>query len=532
MKRTPILVKRPGHPDERVFRLRKGPNTLGRSPESDFVFPSGSLSRFHARIDVSDTDARVVDLGSKNGTFVRRARVQESVLQFGDELRFGDEILVYADQVPDATTHKPTLVRDLEDDISQVPMEEIIRGELAQKIPAEAATMRRLQVLLKVSQALGAPGSIDELLNRVLDLVLQLMDVDRAAVLSIVGDGHLVPLATRAKPGFEGVYPAFSRHIAESAREKGVAVLFGDTRDDPVLAAAESISDQSIRSAMCAPLRTKSDLLGLLYVDSVKSGDRFLPTDLDFLAALANQAAIALDYSAMRQQLQDEALLRGNLMRFFPPAIIDAMKEQHDFPVATMETEVTAIFADISRFTQMAAEMPPREVLKILNEYFPLMSEIVFDLGGTLEKYVGDALLAVWGAPLRHVTDAENALDAAIRMQQLVAEMNRRSRLPHAVHVHIGLNSGDVVAGNIGSDKYLQYATIGSTINIASRVCSIVPEGQIWITESTLVRLGTQKWPIQEIGPVQVKGCEKPVRLYRVCFDATDTPSSLRSTPA
>jgi adenylate cyclase len=265
---------------------------------------------------------------------------------------------------------------------------------------------------------------------------------------------------------------------------------------------------------MCTPLKAGDVLLGALYVDNVTKPDRFVEEDLHFVSAFANQAAIAIHNALLSTKLAQEAVTRNNLMRFFPPTAIEAILEGQD-TLAVRETEATALFCDLSGYTAMSAQMSPRAVIELLNHYFPVMADIVFRHEGTLEKYIGDALLAVWGAPFAHADDPERAVRAAIDMQRAVQGLTTGGKLPAGLAVHIGINSGVVAAGNIGSRQYLQYATIGDATNVASRICSVAAEGEILADAGTASRL-VAGWALEALEPVHVKGKAEPLRLVRV----------------
>jgi len=245
---------------------------------------------------------------------------------------------------------------------------------------------------------------------------------------------------------------------------------------------------------------------------------RFAAEDLDFLTAFANQAAIAIENSLLRGRLEHEAVTRNNLLRFFPPATIQRLMAPSSAGLDTIDAEVTALFADLSNFTEMSSTMAPRAILDLLNEYFPVMAEIVFRHEGTLEKYIGDALLAVWGAPFAHPDDAARAVAAACEMQRALHQLNagwRAAGRPE-LQMHIGLNTGRVAAGNIGSERFIQYATIGDATNVASRVCSVAAEGEVLLTEATAMRLAASTQAIERLPPVSVKGKMEPLLLHRL----------------
>jgi adenylate cyclase len=195
---------------------------------------------------------------------------------------------------------------------------------------------------------------------------------------------------------------------------------------------------------------------------------------------------------------------------------VDAIVARGEDPwTEPIETEATLLFCDISDFTALSSRMRPREIITLLNEYFPLMAACVFAHEGTLEKYIGDALLAVWGVPVMRPDDALRAVRAAIDMQAAIGEWNLRRAEP--LSIHVGIASGGVAAGNIGSADYLQLATIGDATNLASRVCGVADAGAVVIDDHTRARIGVTAPDLafEHLGPTVVKGKREPLALYR-----------------
>jgi diguanylate cyclase (GGDEF)-like protein len=182
---------------------------------------------------------------------------------------------------------------------------------------------------------------------------------------------------------------------------------------------------------------------------------------------------------------------------------------------AGVETVVTALFCDICGFTGIAAQLPPRAVLELLNTYFPVISQIVQRHGGTLEKYIGDAILAIWGAPNASSDDVVHALAAAVEIQKAVRELSKANAPP--LEVHIGLNSGPAVAANIGADALSQFVIVGDTTNLASRVCNVAGPGEIVLSSGTVDALaGRSPWPLGERQDTAIKGRGELVEVYRL----------------
>ena len=511
----PVLVLKPGEPDEREFTLAEGTHVIGRAENNSIFVPSKNLSRRHAEIEVRGDQVVVRDLESKNGTFVNGQRVQSCEISEGDRVSCGSAVF----ELRRAPSVVPTAISRT----GRQTLDTLLgRGKSASALRIAAGdhpAVARLRVLLEVSQMLSAPVTLDTLLGRVLDLAFQILDVDRGALLlAEPGSAALFPRVSRGASGDE---PFYSTSVVGWVQATGNAGLFADMRSDPRVAGAASIVAHSICSSMCAPLQGKERLLGVLYVDNVTTPGRFRPEDLEFLAAFASQAAVAIEAAHLRHQLEREAVLRNSLLRFFPPATAHRVQESGDFGLAAVDTEVTALFADISGFTELSSRLQPRQVVELLNEYFPVMCDIVFSLDGTLEKYIGDALMAVWGAPFAHDDDADRAATAAVRMQRAMRTFSERwgPRLGGPLQIHIGLNTGPVAAGNIGSEGYVQYATIGDATNVAARLCSVAGPGEILIAEKTRTHLRQPPCPLLALPPVSVKGKAEPIDVHRLRWE-------------
>lgn len=238
---------------------------------------------------------------------------------------------------------------------------------------------------------------------------------------------------------------------------------------------------------------------------------------------LATQVFIAVSVvtwhivSTMRT-MTAEAVSNERLSRFFSPEIAARIATEPEITVRAVECRVTVLFSDISGFTSMASHMRPQEVVDLLNAYFPRMVEIIFKHGGTLEKFVGDAVLAVWGAPVERPDDADRAVTAALEMQAAVDEFNaaRAPRGEAPISVHIGIASGVAAAGYIGTDSYIQYAVIGDTTNVASRICSAAGPGEILVGEETRSRISPGVFRLESLPPIAAKGKDQPVPVHRL----------------
>lgn len=522
------LIVHPGTPDEHASALSDGETTIGRTEENTIRVVDRSLSRQHARLEIRGEQAVLADLESKNGTFVGGGRVTRQALRPGDRFRCGDVTFELALTAPSRPQAMPTIARKLDADFTRDTMGAVLDALSVERSPSAASQVARaaraedrLRILLRVSQLLSSPVPLDALLERILELLFQVLPVDRAAILLGEGDaGALEPKAVRSRQPLEPGERFYSQSIVRYVREHSVAAVFNDAQADSRLRDAPSVYRQSIRSSMCAPLKPKSVVLGVLYVDNQSLPGGFGEGDVEFLGAFANQAAIAIDNARLYERIEQDAVLRSNFLRFFPPNAARRILDAKEQALGVIDTEVTALFCDISGFTALSSQMAPRAVVELLNEYFPVMSEIVFRHEGTLEKYIGDALLAVWGAPFAQPDDVDRAIRAGIEMHRAIGRLNERraQKGQFSIGIHIGVNTGPVAAGNIGSDRYLQYATIGDTTNVASRICGAAGDGELVIAAATAGRWKERHAPIEPLQAV-VKGKAEPLELYRVRWD-------------
>lgn len=512
----PWLVIESAGTEGRAFPIDEAGVTIGRSAELGVPVQHRSLSRQHARITFEKGDYVITDLQSKNGTFVNELPVTRVALRAGDVVRCGEIAFRYTlERTPYQGIDRinvplPALTVFMPERAQAASSGRLL--PVAQEDSGSISTDRsryKLQTLLRVGELLAEPGQIDAVLDRILALTFETLPVDRAAILLVdTQTGQLEPTAVRSTKVLTAGEQVWSRHIVDYVRKNSVAALFNDTRSDPRLAQAQSVMAQSICASMCVPLKPRSELIGVLYVDNISIPDRFGREDLDFLAGFANQAAMAIHNSRLARELERKAVLENNLIRFFPKAVSQRLMEAPASLNDAIDVEVTALFADISGFTTLSSRLTSREVFTLLNAYFPILAEAVFNHEGTLEKYIGDALLAVWGAPFRSPDDARRALAAAVQMQRGLHELSVawEARLGEPLRIHVGLHTGMVSAGNLGVESYLQYATIGDPVNLASRICNVAGPAEIVISAATRAALGDCRHPLDPLPAVPLKG--------------------------
>ncbi|UCD23287.1 MAG: FHA domain-containing protein, partial [Gemmatimonadota bacterium] len=461
---------------------------VGRAVTSDLPIYDPTVSRHHAELSLTEAGVEVRDLGSSNGTFVNGTQIEQAQTVNGDVVTFGRVAFKVVEVTPPAQRPAPempamaapppeaTIVRQVAiPDTGGIGDKVVARPSSGSQLKVEGESeeerqARKLTLLLDISQALSRHQDVDRLLEKVVDITFQVMNVDRVSILMVEGEEEdLIPRISRNRLGGEGG----SRHVPQSIARRAVAerlAILTDNAATDERFSGKSILVQSVRSAMCAPLLGSRDqrgdgkVLGLIYVDSQTATEAFNDEDLEFLIAFSGIAAVAIENSQLLDRIQREAVIVSNFQRYFAPNIAEQIAGQEGaVQLGGTKRPVVVFFSDIRGFTPMSETMGPDDIATLLNEYFTEMVEIVFEHGGTLDKFMGDAIMALWGAPIAHNDDADRAITAAIEMQSVLAKLNVKwaAEGRQRVEIGIGIDYYEVFAGNIGSDRRLEYTVIG-----------------------------------------------------------------------
>jgi adenylate cyclase len=417
-----------------------------------------------------------------------------------------------------------TILRELPVAKSSGPLSVLFRATNLAEVKAETAkasgaerTEKKLALLLEVSKGLSRVADAEALLDRITQLVFEIMDVDRVAIELVDPNGERVPKISRDRKGVV-TGRSVPQTIARKVVGEKMAVLSDNAPEDERFG-GQSIVMQSVRSAMCAPLIGTGDaVLGVLYVDNVTATQKFGDEDLDFLIAFSNIAAVALENSRFAERIRRETIVRSNFERFFAPTLAARIADSGEaVKTGGDKRTVAVLFSDIRGFTTISESMNPDEVASLLSEYFSVMVEIVFRHGGTLDKFIGDAVMAQWGAPIGSKEDADRAMAAAVDMLEELKDLNAKWKAAGRPEMQagIGLNFGESFAGYIGSERRLEYTVIGDAVNISSRLCARAEGGEILLTES--MKTALSKPPkMTEKGSMELKGRKKPMPVFSV----------------
>ena len=511
--------------ERRTYPLDKDEIRIGRAPENDLVVQDGSISRYHARIHRAGTQWRIEDLGSKNGTHVNDLSSPTGTLRDGDEILLGTFAIKFLDESSRValTVENNSSMDESSGSIFRVATD---FSELAGRSGApvrgvsEAERLRKLlKIVTEASAALLAARPLDETLTKVLDLVFEHLPVERGCIMLWDEKRQsLLPRVKRMRDPNTTAEITISRTIAEKVYRDKVAVLTTDAQQDARFSGGASILLLGIRSAMAAPIWNGDRVEGIVYCDTpfhVKAFDDF---DLDLLSAVGNHAAIAIEQWRLQQSILNAQLSRQRLERYHSPAVIERISRGGDDveSLAADERDVTVLFADAVGFTDRCERTEPRAVAALLNRYFSRMADMVFKHEGTLDKFIGDCLMAVFGAPLETEDHALRAVMAALDMREALRDLNDEMPEEDRVEFRVGMHSGRVIAGDIGSARRSDYTVLGATVNLAARLQSAVSKpGQIIISDATHDALGG-RFTVRVVGEFQPKGISRMVKCYEV----------------
>ena len=529
--------------------LPKTTCTIGRAPDNTVVLDDPRASRYHAHVNQSDNGLFTIVDGaminnqlrrSANKVFINGEPRFDHQLKNGDRITIGASTLRFEQPVEERTTDvryddKPlghtqllisandvmsTVLRSKEEVLAASPQ----RDKMLETLQRKANI---LTALYEMSKTLGSVFDLNAIFDKATDVIFRSTPADRVvALLAEPGDLekedlNLTPIAMRARDNKLEAHArrlSIGRTITRKVMKDRVALLSQDAASDEQFAGVDSIVSQGVRSTICAPLMAESRVHGALYADRLDPFAAFKPDDLELISAVAAQTAVAVENARAHERLAREEVARANYSRFLPEYVVKQMLENPDsFKLGGASQTITILFADIRGFTRISEHAQPEKIVSLLNRYFSAMTDIIFAHGGTLDKYLGDGLMALFGAPTATPDDASNALNAAVAMQRRLLGINRELREEGfaEIGVGMGLHTGEAIVGYIGSDRRSEYTAIGDTVNTSSRLESNALGGEILISDAT-AKAAHSRYKLKPRDPITVKNREQPVRLWEV----------------
>jgi adenylate cyclase len=512
---------------------------MGRGEENGLVLEDDFASRNHAELRFEGDKYIVKDLGSTNGTYVNDKPITEKELVDGDKITIGRHDIVFhcTDEDPCEPTVAIRTTSNVEEDVERIKHTMASVGERlslmagadsgVDESPTKVAghnmvtigkAYRRLEVLYEAARLAVSELDLSKRLELIMDSAIRVTGADRGFIVLVDEEGGSLRIETARKMGSDAAQGSPSMGIASRSAIHGELMLVEDALQDVRFSSRESVILGQIHCAMSVPLKVEERILGSIYVDSRRLDHCFGHEDLELFEALASQSAIAIENAQLTEKMIEEERRRCNMERFLSPRVVEqVICSPGAIELGGTKQEITALFSDIRGFTGLAERMPPGEVVSLLNEYFTDMAEVIFRHEGTLDKYVGDEIMAVFGAPVSFPGHSLRAATVALEMQQELCSMRERwvkSNRP-AFEVGIGIATGTAIAGYVGSPKRMEFTSIGDIVNVARRLCGKAEPGQILVCEKVSENI-SEHVNMRSLGPVVLKGKEKEVSVYEV----------------
>ncbi|MEN8153666.1 MAG: adenylate/guanylate cyclase domain-containing protein [Acidobacteriota bacterium] len=500
--------------EQKSFHLKVDEINIGKLPGNEFQLEDNSISRKHCKLEKFKDTYKIIDMGSTNGTYVNGKRELEKILSIGDNITIGRTIIKFLQvkahkEISDIDDQKISMVIPLSDNLKLEKEKESITSELD-----------LMSSLTNLGKSLIASTSLEESFEKVGKLIFNFINPRRLSIFSYDDSQDELELKyTQSNEKGDG-HVNISKTIAmKSIREK-VAILSSNAMDDSRFDGAQSIIMYGITSAISIPIWTKNSIYGLIYADTADLNQLFQEKDIEIISIIANFTGLSVEGIKSLNNLNKEKKIRSRLERYHSPAIVSKIMELQDSTTSELtgykESEASVLFMDIVGFTTRVENMQPMEIGVFLNNFFTEMTDIIFKNGGTLDKYIGDSIMAVFGIPFEIKNHAELSIKAALDMQKRLKEMNKNLSKEEKIDIRIGINSGKLISGDFGSPKRFDYTVIGNTVNIASRLeSSMAKPGEIVVSGS--VRKKTKDLFIfKDLGNNSLHGISKPVRVFKV----------------
>lgn len=526
---------------------------VGRHEKCDLRLVDSMVSRNHCLILSEGKRFVVKDLESRNGTWVNGRRIKNRRnIKVGDVIQIGPFRLLFSplgspDVSPGlAQTQTVDLTHlDQEPFVHKHETERIVKPlgmissylseatENAERVPTRVRRERlnrNLLTLYRITEELVVTKDLDEILDYVMDQIFDIFTPSQATILLRDGEEAPVPQKERAAAEEGNIRPVSTTIIGRILNDR-VAILTDNALEDPRFDMGDSVVIDGIRSVMAAPIWEERTILGVIYVDSLDIAAGYQAEDLDLLTAIGHQAALAIQRWKLTERLNEEAInraiIRQNLSRFHSSQVVDLiLKGAADLQVR--ETVATIFFCDIVGFTTLCETITPKQLQQILNLFCTTVNEIVFQEQGTLDKFIGDAAMAIYGAPFPQADAPVRAVRSALSLREKLIQEVRKLDPELRFQVRYGINTGNAIVGNFGSDERMDYTILGHAVNLSSKICQAADPDQILIGPETFDQIqGENLFEVHKVGSRALKGLKGKLRLFEVTDFLSSSPDEV-----
>ena len=485
-----LTIRVPGKEPQK-YTLKPGGNTIGRHPNNDIVIAEPSASRQHARIDYNrSTDTALLqDLTSTNGTYINRRRLSYTYrLQHLDMIRIGSSTI-------------NVVIRGTDEPLDTV------RGP--QKFTRERlleALDHHTVLMYQISERLNTVMNLSDCLEEIAFLMKQAMGADKCKVI--------------LKEQFDEMEDfGFPSTLAQSAITEKSAVVIPDMAQSDAAQDSESATLLKIKSALCVPIMSENEIIGLIYMYKSRPDSRpFTNTDLQVAIAISHQAALTIQRVNLLNKVQQEQSLRQMFQRFVSPQEVDYVLRDYDLHgtlPGLKERRISVLFADIADSTGLAEAMGAQEFGKMLNNYYLAITDIIFGNSGVV-RYLGDGVLSVFGMSDEKQNHKLKAVDAGIAI--LNRMKNISSEFDQPINLRLSVKSGRAVVGYVGTSERVEFTVLGDMVNVAKGMNPFADPNSIVVGNEVYKSLSND-FNMTKLDSIIVKGRKGQVKIYEVNLD-------------
>ncbi len=382
-----------------------------------------------------------------------------------------------------------------------------------------------LSSLLEVSSSINSQQQLSDILDIITREMLACFHADRSSIMLLDEAGQI--LTTESCYGLGSEYAknariSMGKGISGWVAQNGQPLLLNGQMDSSRFPGLTQ-KNAPISSSLCVPLKLADKSIGVLNVNLMNPGRKFEESDLKVITIFANNAAVAIHNSLLLKEKSRRIQLQTMLGQLHSPLVVQKLMEKAGDGgspnIMREKVELTVLFSDIRGFSAMLSSAAPELIMGFLDEFYSVMNKAVFENEGSIDKFIGDEVMAFFGAPFPLPNAAKNGVTTALEMmayfEKLKEKFTRRSPVFGGLGLGIGINTGEVVAGNVGSASRYEYTVIGTAVNLARRLCAHAEPGQILTTRQTLEKVESEVSSLR-MEDVQFKGVPEIVTVYRI----------------
>jgi len=429
-------------------------------------------------------------------------------------------VLVLAAKEPDVFRETEKFVEAMAGNLSQAIRRNIL-------VTAFFKRNQELDTLKQIGNALASSTfNIDQVLKYTMDMIRTVMDVEAGSLLLLQGDELEFKVSFDVDVDILRKFrPKLGKGIAGYVAARGDSLIVNDVKGHPqFMSKIDEYTDFSTRSALCVPIISQGKVLGVIEVLNKRGGD-FVASDKDLLHSIASSVTIAMENARLYEETvsmaEQEKNIRQMFQKFVPEKIVDKIVHGRETERKIIEEikMLTLLNIDIRGFSVLAQSMGPQKTVSVLNYFFSIMGGIVFKHHGIVDKYLGDGFLAVFGAPVSSSRDADNAVFAALEMKEAIDEVNKyfQKEIGSSLEIGISVNTGEVIVGNIGFEKKMDYTVIGDPVNIVFRLQALTKAfvNSILISEKTNRAVQT-RLDVREVEKALINSSLEGITIYEL----------------